>query len=397
MCYDPRPMSARTPQAQSSCAARGWLGSRRGPTRARVRHLGLPTLAIGTLAIGTLTLGMLAFGHGPNRAEAAVWKRTKADGTIEFTNLPPSDRGWQRLKGTGRGAATTPSAPSAGGDHRTGDQGVLASPTGGGVGAIPPVAGRAPVAVEALMDRRSSGSAGRETVIWTRENEDGTVEFTNLQPVGARWKVLYRTGPGKAAALRGGSDIIPPRDTSGTRFSRYDDHVRDQQAIYGIPPHLLKAVIKVESDFDPRVVSSAGAVGLTQLMPETARSMGVTNIWDPRQNIMGGARYLQTLARRFCRTPTHAAAGAPSFVCSREETVRVLAGYHAGPGAVEKYGGLPPFETTRAYVTSVLARYDQYAARATLPAAVAARTSAESTLKGGSSTPAGLSSRAGAP
>ncbi len=120
----------------------------------------------------------------------------------------------------------------------------------------------------------------------------------------------------------------------------------------------MRAVIKVESDYDPRVVSSAGCVGLMQLMPETARHMGVTDIWDPRQNIMGGSRYLQVLARRFCRTP--ARQGAPGFMCSSEELVRVIAGYHAGPGAVEKYGGMPPYETTRAYVTNVLQRYEEY-------------------------------------
>jgi soluble lytic murein transglycosylase-like protein len=117
-------------------------------------------------------------------------------------------------------------------------------------------------------------------------------------------------------------------------------------------------VIKVESDYDPRVVSSAGCVGLMQLMPETARSMGVTDIWDPRQNIMGGSRYLQVLAKRFCRTPARAAGA--GFVCAPEELVKVIAGYHAGPGAVLKYGGMPPYETTRAYVASVLLRYEEF-------------------------------------
>ena len=147
---------------------------------------------------------------------------------------------------------------------------------------------------------------------------------------------------------------------------------------------LIRAVMKVESDFDPHVVSSVGAQGLMQLMPDTARLMGVTDSFDGRQNIMGGARYLQTLARRFCRTPasSNEDAGKPGesggagqgavapvtvavatdrpLVCSDEEKIKVLAGYHAGPGAVEKYGGMPPYETTRAYVTMVLRRYKQY-------------------------------------
>ena len=124
----------------------------------------------------------------------------------------------------------------------------------------------------------------------------------------------------------------------------------------------MRAVIKTETDFDPDVVSSAGAQGLMQLMPDTARLMGVTDVFDPRQNIMGGARYLQVLARRFCkrRRSRRGDGGERTLVCSYDEKVKVIAGYHAGPGAVEKYGGMPPYETTHAYVTAVMRRYDRY-------------------------------------
>lgn len=198
---------------------------------------------------------------------------------------------------------------------------------------------------------------------WSRERPDGVVEFTNKPPTGKSWKVLFKTGPGKAGALRGATDIVPPRDTAPARYSRYDQDIRDGQAFYGIPEAFMRAVIKTESDYDPNVVSSVGAQGLMQLMPETARSMGVTNAFDPRQNIMGGARYLQVLARRFCRTP---AATDPQrsnerlTVCSTDEKIKIVAGYHAGPGAVEKYGGVPPYETTRWYVAMVMKRYEQY-------------------------------------
>jgi soluble lytic murein transglycosylase-like protein len=203
--------------------------------------------------------------------------------------------------------------------------------------------------------------------VWTRENRDGTHEFTNvLPPAGARWKVLFKTGPGKASAVRGSTDTVPPRDTSPARLSRYDQHIRDQQSFYGIEQALIRAVIKTESDFDPLVVSSAGACGLMQLMPETARAMGVTDVWDPRQNIMGGARYLQILARKFCKTRVTGNAAGPGLVCSPDERMKVIAGYHAGPGAVEKYGGLPPYETTKSYVTTVLGRYEQYRRREAL-------------------------------
>ena len=210
---------------------------------------------------------------------------------------------------------------------------------------------------------RGVGASIGSGTFWSRERDDGVVEFTNLPPVGARWKVWLRTGPGKAAALRGTTDLVPSRDTAPARFSRYDQHIQDQQSFYGIPEALIRAVIKTESDFDPNVVSSAGAKGLMQLMPDTARLMGVSELFDPRQNIMGGARYLQVLARRFCKTPSQsseAEGGERTLVCSPEEKIKIIAGYHAGPAAVEKYGGMPPYETTRAYVTSVMRRYDRY-------------------------------------
>ena len=277
-----------------------------------------------------------------SQAAAAVWKRRRPDGTEEFTNIRPEGGAWKRVKGTtGRGNVVGASSPGA--------------------------ASTAPVdAALSPVPRRGGGA------IWGRENDDGTFEFTNLRPSGSRWKVLYRTGPGKAAAERGPkSDLVPARDSSSSRFSRYDQHIRDQQAYYGIPQALVRAVIKTESDYDPRVVSSAGCIGLMQLMPETARSMGVTDIWDPRQNIMGGSRYLQVLARRFCRTPARGAG--PGFVCAPEELVKVIAGYHAGPGAVDKYGGMPPYQTTRSYVSNVLQRYEEYRHReGSGPATIAA-------------------------
>ncbi len=226
------------------------------------------------------------------------------------------------------------------------------------------------------------GGPAQAGTFWSRERSDGVVEFTNKQPAGGHWKVLFKTGPGKAAALRGATDLVPPHDVSPARYTRFDRDILDGQSFYGIPEAFIRAVIKTESDFDPRVVSSAGAEGLMQLLPGTARQMGVTDIFDPRQNIMGGTRYLQVLARRFCKTPaagdawaepgsarqspsrgatgTQSDEGRPLTVCSAEEKVKVIAGYQAGPAAVEKYGGIPPYETTHAYVAMVLRRYDQY-------------------------------------
>jgi hypothetical protein len=263
--------------------------------------------------------------------QGAVWKHARRDGVTEFTNAPRTDKGWSATALSGRQKS------------EAGEPG------------------------ETTFSGRPTRMGRGGSIVWTREREDGIIEFTNLQPVGKRWKVLFRLGPGKAAATRGSSDLVPPRDTSAARYSRYDEHIRDQQSYYGIPQALIRAVIRTESDFDPNVESSAGAQGLMQLMPATARAMGVNNVWDARQNVMGGARYLQLLARRYCKTPALGSTegrGA-GFVCSFEESVKVLAGYHAGPGAVDKYGGMPPYETTRSYVTSVLLRFEEYRKRET--------------------------------
>ncbi|WP_437309754.1 lytic transglycosylase domain-containing protein [Sorangium sp. So ce388] len=178
--------------------------------------------------------------------------------------------------------------------------------------------------------------------IFTYTDADGTVHFSNRSAGDARFK-LYIKGDGRRSSTRAGVAPVAPSDKSLERFSRYDAWIRQAATLYQIPEELVRAVIKCESDYDPRAVSPVGAQGLMQLMPETALRMQVRDAFDARENIFGGTRYLRVLANLF-----------------NGDLDLTIAGYNAGEGAVMRYGGIPPYEETQAYVTRVRTYYARY-------------------------------------
>lgn len=134
--------------------------------------------------------------------------------------------------------------------------------------------------------------------------------------------------------------------------AQYDALIQSAAQRNGVDPALLKALIRAESNFDPNAGSPAGAQGLTQLMPGTAATLGVTDVHDPAQAIEGGAKYLRRQLDAF----------------GGDET-KALAAYNAGPGAVQRYGGVPPYAETQQYVQRVLGYAAEY--RTAAPAATA--------------------------
>lgn len=130
------------------------------------------------------------------------------------------------------------------------------------------------------------------------------------------------------------STAARPRTTSSP--SAYDDLIARAAARHGVDADLVHAVVKAESSYNPRCRSSAGAIGLMQLMPGTARALGVGDPWDAAQNLDGGVRYLRQQLDRF------------------GEVDLALAAYNAGPGAVQRHHGIPPYRETQTYVKRVL-------------------------------------------
>lgn len=162
--------------------------------------------------------------------------------------------------------------------------------------------------------------ATASATIYRYVDEAGRLHFTDV-PTEAVYSFYRATGQGQ-------------------RIGRLIDHYADR---FRLDAALIKAIIKVESDFDPKVVSSKGAQGLMQLMPATAKEVGVSDPFDPGQSIYGGSSYLRRMMDTFNSNLDYA-----------------LAAYNAGPSAVQRYDGVPPYSETRSYIQKVKKYMDFY-------------------------------------
>ncbi len=164
--------------------------------------------------------------------------------------------------------------------------------------------------------------------IYTFIDSNGVLHFTNT-PTSSDYKLYIKERPPK----------IAPRYDS----EKFDEIIRKAQQKYGVEFSLIKAVIKVESGFNPKAVSRVGAKGLMQIMPANFKTLLVEDPFNPQDNIMGGTLYLMRLLQRY-----------------EYKLPLVLAAYNAGPEAVDKYSQVPPYTETQNYVRKVMKTYSQY-------------------------------------
>ena len=195
-----------------------------------------------------------------------------------------------------------------------------------------------------LTSAKNKGLYSKPTVLATKiyvyeDPETGEKFFSNIKMV--ENSRLYMVVATRNPFLEDPKNSAKDTSFSPNLSTKFDELFNEIARTYNLDPKLLHAIAKVESNYNPRAVSPKGALGVMQLIPSTARLVGVSDPFDPRENIHGGARYLRYLLDRF------------------GDLTLALAAYNAGPKAVEAYGGIPPYAETQRYVRSVLSLYQR--------------------------------------
>lgn len=188
------------------------------------------------------------------------------------------------------------------------------------------------MAVDALLAASSSGAVSLDTVQQILGFTPQTDAPVDTSPVADTFTSSSSSANTTAANATSSGSVSSPENL--------EEYFKEASETYGVDINLLKAIARQESNFNPSATSSAGAMGVMQLMPSTAKGLGVTNAYDAQENIMGGAKLMAQNLKKY-----------------NGDVSLALAAYNAGSGNVDKYGGIPPFKETQNYVKKVLGYY----------------------------------------
>lgn len=308
----------------------------RGGRRARI----FPSVSTRLRAVAGALVLLLALAHAPVAQAGSLYRCTGSRGEAVFSSSRAGYHGCRRIR-----IETAPqvqaAAPAASGPAHEPGAGPAAEGwhyrqgNAGHVPRLPP--GHA-------LD---AGTRVLRGAVYRVEHADGSIEYTNVRPRGAAAREARTRTLFTYIATCMACDIHSKIDWQHVplQLSAYAGAIRAAASAYGVDPSLLRAVIHAESAFNPQAVSARGAQGLMQLMPSTATDMGVKDAFDAAENIRGGARYLALLLKTFHGNDRLATAA-----------------YNAGPEAVRKYDGVPPYVETRVYVRRVSVLHRRYRA-----------------------------------
>ena len=188
------------------------------------------------------------------------------------------------------------------------------------------------MAVDALLAASNSGAVSLDTVQQILGFTPQTDAPVDTSPVTDTFTSSSSSANTTAANTTSSGSVSSPKNL--------EEYFKEASETYGVDINLLKAIARQESNFNPSATSSAGAMGVMQLMPSTAKGLGVTNAYDAQENIMGGAKLMAQNLKKY-----------------NGDVSLALAAYNAGGGNVDKYGGIPPFKETQNYVKKVLGYY----------------------------------------